>query len=63
MGMRQTNIRIGIIAGDRSNGIFGKLFLSSKNDGLVDVTSAISTDADSVVILPFHHKEIHQIKK
>jgi uncharacterized alpha/beta hydrolase family protein len=51
--------KIGLIIGDKSFGIFGNIFLEKNNDGRVEMSSALSDDADDIVILHFNHKEIH----
>lgn len=51
--------KIGVIAGNRVQGVLGHLFLTKNSDGQVEVESAMSDDADDVVVVPFGHKEIH----
>jgi predicted alpha/beta hydrolase family esterase len=54
------NVKVGLIAGNRNKGILGKLFLSEKSDGRVDVCSVKAGDANEMIVLPFGHKEIHK---
>ncbi|MEA3452262.1 MAG: alpha/beta hydrolase [Bacteroidota bacterium] len=54
------NIQIGLIAGNKDNSIFGKLFLKNQNDGSVEVSSARTDETNNIIILNFGHKEIHK---
>lgn len=49
---------IGVIAGNKSNLILGKL-LKSENDGRVELDSARGLGAKDYLVLPYGHKEIH----
>jgi uncharacterized alpha/beta hydrolase family protein len=53
------NIKVGLIAGNKNANLLGKLFLSNKSDGRVEVASVKFKDADEFIELPFGHKEIH----
>lgn len=50
---------LGVVAGSRSMGVLGSLFLNEPNDGRVEVASAQSQDADEFLVVPFGHKDIH----
>lgn len=52
------SIEIGVIAGNKSNSLSGKL-LNDENDGRVQVSSAIYEELKDFIVLPFGHKEIH----
>ncbi|MBS4534514.1 alpha/beta hydrolase [Clostridium sp. D2Q-14] len=56
------NIKIGAIAGNKSNLITGRL-LSDENDGRVTIASVEHEDLDDFIILPYNHAEIHYKKK
>lgn len=53
------NIKAGLIAGDKNKHLLGRLFLSDKSDGRIEVSSVESKDADEFIVLPYGHKEIH----
>jgi hypothetical protein len=57
--LRDKSIEIGLIIGNNNNTIVGKIFLSKKSDGRVEIFSALSKDARDIIILPYGHKEIH----
>jgi len=57
------NIKIGLIVGNKNINLLGRLCLSNKSDGWVEVSSAKSKDADEFIELPFGHKEIHHQHK
>lgn len=52
------NIKIGALAGNKSNLLLGKL-LKDENDGRVKVNSVRYDDLDDFIVLPYGHKEIH----
>lgn len=56
---KKEGLRVGVIAGSRSAGIMGKLFLKKPSDGRVEVECVAAKDADESIVLPFGHKEIH----
>lgn len=51
-------IEIGVIAGNRSNLLLGKL-LKGENDGRVGLSSALYERAKECIVLPYNHNEIH----
>jgi triacylglycerol esterase/lipase EstA (alpha/beta hydrolase family) len=57
------NIKVGLIAGNKNTNLLGKLFLSNKSDGWVEVASVKCKDADELIEVPFGHKEIHHQHK
>lgn len=57
----QKSFQIGVIAGESNTGLLGKLFMSSRSDGRVEVASARATDTDDFIILPYGHHEIHHM--
>jgi pimeloyl-ACP methyl ester carboxylesterase len=56
---KSREFRVGIIAGNKSEGVLGKLFLNGESDGRVEIDSAKAGDADEFVVVPFGHKDIH----
>ena len=52
-------IEIGLIAGNKNDTVFGKMFLPAESDGRVEIFSALSDDAKDTIILPYGHREIH----
>ena len=57
--LKNKNIKIGLIIGEKNDSVLGRIFLSKNADGRVEKESALSDDANDVVYLPFGHKEIH----
>ncbi|WZL71952.1 alpha/beta fold hydrolase [Clostridiaceae bacterium 35-E11] len=55
---RCSNIEVGVIAGNKSNLLLGKL-LTEKNDGRVEVESTKFKDMKDFIVTPYGHKEIH----
>lgn len=55
-----TAIKIGIIVASCASFLPGRLLIAEDNDGLVPQTSAITPDADAVILLPFSHIAIHK---
>ncbi|MCA1796323.1 MAG: alpha/beta fold hydrolase [Geobacteraceae bacterium] len=55
-----TRIRIGVIAGTSASILPGRFLISGNNDGMVSCASAVSTDADAVMLTPFNHVTIHK---
>jgi len=50
---------LGLIAGTKNKNTLGKLFLSNKSDGRVEVSSVEIDDADEFITFPFGHQKIH----
>jgi len=57
--LKDRNIKIGLIIGERNNLMFGKIFLPEQSDGRVEINSALSDDASDTIFLPYGHREIH----
>lgn len=51
--------KIGAIAGNKNKDVIGRLFLSDKSDGRVEISSVITNDIDELIILPYNHNKIH----
>ncbi|MCP4178512.1 MAG: alpha/beta fold hydrolase [bacterium] len=56
----KVNTKIGIIAGTKNNLITGKLFLSEKSDGRVEVESAKTDFMHDYIEFYYGHREIHK---
>lgn len=52
------SVEIGAIAGNKSNLLSNKL-LKDKNDGRVEINSAICGELKDFIVLPFNHTKIH----
>ncbi|HZX21419.1 MAG TPA: alpha/beta hydrolase, partial [Clostridia bacterium] len=52
------SVEIGAIAGSKSNLLSDRL-LGGKNDGKVEINSAICGELKDFIVLPFNHTEIH----
>jgi len=55
-----SRIRTGVIAGTSASILPGRFLISGNNDGMVSRASAVSTDADAVMLAPFNHVTIHK---
>ncbi|HJO94020.1 MAG TPA: alpha/beta fold hydrolase [Victivallales bacterium] len=56
----KTSTKIGIIAGTKNNLITGKLFLSDKSDGRVEIESAKNDFMHDYIEFYYGHREIHK---
>lgn len=57
--LKNKDIKIGLIIGEKNNLMLGKIYLSKQSDGRIEIQSALSEDANDKIILPYGHKKIH----
>ena len=55
--------KLGVIAGNRNQGLIGKLLMPADSDGRVTVASAQAIDMDDFIVLPYGHDTIHHTKQ
>ncbi|AJY74240.1 alpha/beta fold hydrolase [Paenibacillus beijingensis] len=62
LNMKETDVKVGVIAGNNSNLLLGKL-LKGDNDGRVTVESVYFDGMYDFIVLPYGHKDIHYRKE
>ena len=61
--LKNKDINIHLIAGNRTKKILGKIFLKKGNDGLIDLDSALGHPTTNKYILNYNHWMLHKNKE